>query len=169
MHAEFLDTAATPLTAEGLQHFRKAAYYPIRTAYCVQAILKLTPFEMPFEMQRSKGNTGTYRKYGVATFTIDGQTCELSVYQYLKLMDDPQYKDDLFLPFADLTNGETTYGSGRFIELKIPAGDTLVIDFNQAFNPLCAYNPKYSCPIPPRENHLNVAIRAGMKNWYDGH
>jgi uncharacterized protein (DUF1684 family) len=117
-------------------------------------------------MPRSKGNTGTYRKYGIATFTINGKECKLSVYQFMKLINDPQYKNDLFLPFKDLSNGKETYGGGRFLELVIPEGDELVIDFNKAYNPLCCYhNPKYSCPIPPAENHLQVKILAGEKKY----
>ncbi len=165
MNREFLDSALTPLTPEGLKHFRKLDFYPVKSRYRVRASLIITPGETAFEMQRSKGNTGSYRKYGYATFMIGEQSCSLAVYQYLKLLDDPSHKDDLFLPFADLTNGLSTYGSGRFLELKIPEGDELIIDFNMAFNPLCAYNPKYSCPIPPAENRLKVAIKAGMKNY----
>jgi uncharacterized protein (DUF1684 family) len=165
MHKEFLDTAQTPLTAEGLADFKKLDFYPIRTKYRVVAKLTLTPDEVPFDMPRSKGNTGSYRKYGVAAFTIGKTECKLAVYQYMKLINDPAYKDDLFLPFADETNAIETYGSGRFLELKIPEGDELVIDFNKAFNPLCAYNHKYSCPIPPKENALPIEIKAGMKTY----
>ena len=167
MNKEFADTAETPLTKEGLKAFKKIAFYPIKTKYRVIAKLVLTPDEKPFEMPRSKGNTATYRKYGEATFTLNGKVCKLSVYQYMKLITDEQYKNDLFLPFKDLTNGKQTYVGGRFLELVIPAsGDELVIDFNKAFNPLCCYhNPIYSCPIPPQENHLQVKINAGEKKY----
>ena len=166
MNEEFKDTAETPLTKEGLKAFKQVSYFPIKTKYRVVAKLVLTPNEKPFEMPRSKGNTGTYRKYGVATFTLNGKKCSLSVYQYMKLINDEKYKNDLFLPFKDLSNGKQTYEGGRFIELKIPVGDELIIDFNQAFNPLCCYhNPKYSCPIPPVENHLKIKILAGEKKY----
>jgi uncharacterized protein (DUF1684 family) len=166
MNEEFRDTAETPLTKEGLLAFKEIEFFPIREKYCVKAKLVLTPDEKPFEMPRSKGNTGTYRKYGVATFTLDGKECHLSVYQFMKLINDPQYKNDLFLPFKDLTNGKETYGGGRFLELQIHEGDELLIDFNKAYNPLCCYhNPKYSCPIPPPENHLQVKILAGEKKY----
>ena len=168
MNKEFTDSAETPLTKAGLKAFKKIAFFKIKMKYRVVAKLVLTPNELPFEMPRSKGNTGTYRKYGVATFTLNGKVCKLNVYQYMKLINDAQYKDDLFLPFKDLTNGKQTYGGGRFLELKIPVGDELIIDFNKAFNPLCCYhNPKYSCPIPPSENHLEVDILAGEK-LYEG-
>lgn len=166
MNEEFRDSSETPLTKEGLLAFKEIEFFPIREKYCVKAKLVLTPDEKPFEMPRSKGNTGTYRKYGVATFTLDGKECKLSVYQFMKLINDPQYKNDLFLPFKDMTNGKETYGGGRFLELQIPEGDELLIDFNKAYNPLCCYhNPKYSCPIPPAENHLQVKILAGEKKY----
>ncbi len=168
MNKEFADSAETPLTKAGLKAFKEIAFFKIKLKYRVVAKLVLTPNEVPFEMLRSKGNTGTYRKYGEATFTLNGKVCKVNVYQYMKLINDAQYKDDLFLPFKDLSNGKKTYGGGRFLELKIPAGDDLIIDFNKAFNPLCCYhNPKYSCPIPPAENHLGVEILAGEK-MYEG-
>lgn len=169
MNDEFRDTASTPLTKEGLKVFKEIDFYPINTKYCVVARLTLTPDEKPFEMLRSKGNTGTYRKYGIATFTLNGKECQLCVYQYIKLINDAQYKNDLFLPFKDLTNGKETYENGRFLELTIPEGDELIIDFNKAYNPLCCYHkPRYSCPIPPAENHLQIKVKAGEKRYkYD--
>lgn len=166
MNKEFSDTATTPLTKEGLQSFTAIDFFPIKNKYRVVARLVLTPDEKPFEMPRTKGNTGTYRKYGEATFSLNGKECTLSVYKYMKLINDPQYKNDLFLPFKDLTNGKQTYGGGRFLELQIPDGIELIIDFNKAYNPLCCYgNPKYSCPIPPAENHLYIKIKAGEKRY----
>ena len=166
MNKEFADTAESPLTKEGITKFKKIRFYPIKTKFRVVAKLVLTPNEQAFEMPRSKGNTGTYRKYGEATFVLNGKEFTLSVYQYMKLINDEQYKNDLFLPFKDLTNGKQTYGGGRFLELQKPTGEALVIDFNKAYNPLCCYhNPKYSCPIPPLENHLQVKINAGEKRY----
>jgi uncharacterized protein len=165
-NAEFKDTAQTPLTAEGLTTFKKLEFFPINCEYRVIAKLTRTPEESPFEMKRSKGNTGSYRKYGEAIFTLKGKEYKLCVYQYMKLLNDEKYAKYLFLPFADLTNGKQTYIGGRFIDLEIPDNDELIIDFNKAYNPLCAYgNPKYSCPIPPKENQLKVKIKAGVKTY----
>jgi uncharacterized protein (DUF1684 family) len=169
LNREFRDSVESPLTPGDRLLFKELEFYPVKTKYCVVAVLKRTPEAQPFEMQRSKGNTGTYRKYGEASFTLDGKKYSVCVYQYLKLLSDEKYANHLFLPFADLTNGTTTYGSGRFIDLTIPAGDTLIIDFNQAYNPYCAYNSKYSCPIPPRENQLPVKIPAGIKTYGNHH
>ncbi len=166
MNKEFADSTATPLTKEGLKTFKELDFFQVKAKYRVVSRLVLTPDEKPFEMPRSKGNTGTYRKYGEATFKLNGKECKLSVYQYMKLINDSVYKNDLFLPFKDLSNGRQTYGGGRFLDLKIPEGEELIIDFNKAYNPLCCYgNPKYSCPIPPEENHLDVKILAGEKNY----
>jgi len=82
-------------------------------------------------------------------------------------MNNPEYKDYLFFPFTDLTNNASTYGGGRYIDLRIPQGNVIVLDFNKAYNPSCAYSPKYSCPIVPGENNIDVAITAGVK--YEGH
>ena len=81
----------------------------------------------------------------------------------MELLDDEEFVDYLFLPFTDLTNGEATYAGGRYIDLAIPDGDTLIIDFNKSYNPYCAYNKKYSCPIVPKVNHLEIDINAGVK------
>ena len=75
---------------------------------------------------------------------------------------DPEYSNHLFIPFNDITNGVETYDAGRYIDLEIPKGDTIIIDFNKAYNPYCAYNDGYSCPIPPEENNLEVEVKAGV-------
>ena len=74
-------------------------------------------------------------------------------------------KNYIFLPFTDMSNGKTSYEGGRYIDLEVPKGDELIIDFNQAYNPYCAYNPKFSCPIPPKRNHLDTFIEAGVKKY----
>jgi len=105
-----------------------------------------------------------YRTYGFAHFTMDGQSFSLPLYQSKKLLQNPEYTDYLFVPFTDLTTGVETYGGGRYLGLRIPKeGNELVINFNLAYNPYCAYNDKYSCPLVPAENDLAIAIKAGVK------
>ena len=104
-----------------------------------------------------------YDKYGVLTFEIDSVQYRLFVYQSHSLREREEYKDYLFLPFGDLTNGELTYGGGRFIDMRIPLGDSVVLDFNKAYNPYCAYSQGYSCPIVPQENFLKLEVKAGVK------
>ena len=103
-----------------------------------------------------------YRVYGMLEFILDNRKFELPVYQSKQLMATDEYRDYLFLPFTDLTNDNRTYPGGRYIELSIPKGDTIVVDFNQAYNPYCAYSKRYSCPIVPAENHLDIEIPAGV-------
>ena len=98
---------------------------------------------------------------------MDGTEYTLNVYQSQQLSTDPDYADYLFVPFTDATNGESTYPSGRYLDLHIPQGETVLLDFNRAYNPYCAYNARYSCPIPPAENHLEIPIKAGVK--YEKH
>ena len=108
-----------------------------------------------------------YIKFGEAHFKIDGKALVLNIYQNIELSKKKEYVDYLFLPFSDLTCGKESYIGGRYIDLKIPTSDTILIDFNTAYNPYCAYNHKYSCPIVPLENDLPVAINAGVKKFHD--
>ena len=165
LHQEFLDTAETPLTEEGLKIFEGLDYFKIDSLYRVSASLVRTPDEKIFEMQTSTDRLPEYLKYGLAEFTLNGKKLKLNVYQNVKLANNEEYKDYLFIPFRDFTSGETTYGGGRYIETEIPNGGNLIIDFNKAFNPYCAYNHKYSCPIPPLENTLKIAIKAGERSY----
>lgn len=163
MNIEFADAKKSPLTEDDLVHFKKLDFFNIDSNYRVVANLNVTPGEFPFPMKTTTARTPMYVKYGVVSFTINGVKCTLNVYQNLDLIKKEGYKDHLFLPFNDLTNGFESYGGGRYIDLRIPDGNTIIIDFNKNYNPYCAYNHKYSCPIPPEENNLNVEVKAGVK------
>lgn len=143
-------------------------YYPIDESYKVTARIERTPNAAPFEMNTSSGKTKTFVKWAVLHFELKGQKCELSIYQNLKLMEQPQYKKYLFLPFKDHTNGEETYGGGRYIEVNQPDSPTeMEIDFNKCFNPYCAYSDGWNCPIVPIENYLEMKVEAGVKGWLE--
>ena len=116
-------------------------------------------------MKTTTGREPLYVKYAEAHFEFQDKKYTVNIYQNQGLTTEPEYEDYLFLPFTDLTNGETTYAGGRFIDLSIPEGDEIIIDFNTAYNPYCAYNDRYSCPIPPEENHLNLLIPVGVKKY----
>ena len=96
-------------------------------------------------------------------FDLKEKPFKLNIYQNQDLIKKEGFEDYLFLPFLDNTNGEESYGGGRYIDMRIPDGDTIIVDFNSAYNPYCAYNEKYSCPIVPRENYLDTEVRAGVK------
>jgi uncharacterized protein (DUF1684 family) len=125
-----------------------------------------------FPMETSGLIKKNYRVYGKIKFTVNDTTVTLNIYQSQDLMATQQYRDHLFIPFTDATSGEETYISGRYFDFEIKDinGDKLVVDFNKAYNPYCAYvSGKYNCPIPPAENRLTVAIRAGEKSFGKNH
>ncbi|MBK8846257.1 MAG: DUF1684 domain-containing protein [Bacteroidetes bacterium] len=107
----------------------------------------------------------TYTKYALAEFFIDTIACQLTIYQSPALKIKQGLENYLFLPFNDLTNGNETYEVGRYIDFTIEelAEEMLIIDFNKAYNPYCAYSDGFACPIPPKENMLNASINAGEK------
>ena len=126
------------------------------------------PEESPLSEDDRLAFTGpVYVKYADLYFTLKGEKQKLAVYQSQSLKTDPEYYDYLFLPFTDLTNGDSTYGGGRYIDLRIPEDGVkkITLDFNQAYNPYCAYSGGYSCPVPPAENNLDAAITAGVKTY----
>ena len=124
-----------------------------------------TPNEEPFKMKTTTDRRPIYVKYGQLSFNLKGENYQLNIYQNQGLIEKEGYEDYLFLPFLDETNGLESYGGGRYIDARIPQGDSMLIDFNKSYNPYCAYNDKYSCPIAPRENYLKTRIEAGVKGF----
>lgn len=164
----FSNPLQSPLTEAGLANFDSLHFFPIQLKYRVEAKFVRTPNEKPFRMRTTTERTPEYVKYGEAHFKIDGVDCVLSIYQNVDLIKKEGYKDYLFVPYKDATSGEESYGGGKYIDLRTPKGtNTLILDFNQAYNPYCAYNHKYSCPIPPSKNTLEVAIPAGVKTYVE--
>ncbi len=161
----FKDPDSSPLPDKYRKDFDGLDFFEPDTTYIVKARFERTPDAEPFLMPTTTDRQTQEVVYGIAHFTLNGAEHQLEVYQSLGLMDDEEYEDYLFLPFLDNTNGEETYGGGRYIDLTIPKGDTLVIDFNKAYNPYCVYNKKYSCPLVPRQNYLRTNVRAGVKNF----
>jgi len=155
----------TILTPRDFRKFKELEFYPIDLNFRIEAKFVRTPNETPFLMPTTTARLPEYVKYAEAHFEIDGKPFQLNLYQSTTPHEDPQYKNHLFLPFTDYTSGDGSYGGGRFIDTYIPEGDIIVIDFNQSYNPYCAYNSKYSCPIPPKENDLLVRIEAGVKDF----
>lgn len=160
LNAYFKDATTSPLKDKDRKNFESLEFFNFDPTFVVEARLVVTPDEIPFKMKTSTGRLPVYKKYGELEFELKGETFKLNIYQNLELEEEEDY---LFLPFLDNTNGDTSYGGGRYIETKIPEGDILVLDFNIAFNPYCAYNEKYSCPIVPRENYLPIEVKAGVK------
>lgn len=166
---EFKQNPRAPLKTD--EELSALQFYQPDVNYRVEAVLVLTPEAQPIELATYSGATKTYRKYGTLYFVLNNRKLKLSVYESVQLLNHPLYKNHLFLPFKDATNGDETYGGGRYIDLNKAdiANGKLLLDFNKAYNPWCCYADGYSCPIPPAENHLDVPIKAGEKMYAGKH
>ncbi|MFN8243502.1 MAG: DUF1684 domain-containing protein [Ferruginibacter sp.] len=146
-------------------------FFPVSEAYRVACVFEKINDTTGLIMHTSAGTIKSYFKYGKLSFSIRDTPCVLYVYQSTDLMKTQEYKDYLFVPFTDATTGDESYGSGRYIDFRIGdiKGNSLQLDFNKAYNPYCAYATGYRCPVPPKENHLTIAIRAGEMNFGKKH
>lgn len=163
LNEEYLNSKETPLRGDNFTNFKEHPFFPFDLKYRVTANFIKTKNSEPFEIPTSSGKTKQYKEYGKASFQLDGKPYTLTLYQSLDLLKQEKYKDYLFLPFRDATNEKETYGGGKYMDLKIPKENTIILDFNQSYQPYCAYNAyDYNCPIVPEENKLPVEIRAGV-------
>lgn len=165
LNEEFSNPETTILESKDFKNFEGLEFYPIDEKYIVSAKFVRTPDEKPFLMPTTTSRKPEYVKYGEAHFSIDEKAFVLNLFKSTQPYDEPGYEDYLFLPFTDLTSGNGSYGGGRFLDLRIPEGETIAIDFNKAYNPYCAYSPRFSCPIPPKENDLKIRIEAGVRDF----
>ncbi len=147
-----------PLLPEQRQAFTGLKYYPENPRLRIITPIEVYDDQQPVTMLTSTGSAREYVKYGQFTFHVEEEPATLQVYRDTE-------NDSLFLPFVDATAPEETYGAGRYVEVEPLEDDKFLIDFNYAYNPYCAYNENWSCPIPPKENRLKVRIEAGEKNF----
>ncbi len=167
MNKEFSTKDESPLTDEDFKDFKQLDFYTINSKFAVEATFVKSKNEKSFKMKTTGTRTPEYIKYGELHFEIDGKKMSLNLYQNIELNKKEGYEDYLFLPFSDLSCGKESYIGGRYIDMRFPKSTMVLIDFNKAYNPYCAYNYKYSCPIVPLENDLDVAILAGVKKFHD--
>ncbi|MFT3933939.1 MAG: DUF1684 domain-containing protein [Chitinophagaceae bacterium] len=160
--AEFLKDKDAPLKEEDLKWLR---FYAADSTYRVTAKAEILAASPNFTIPTYTGAGSEYTRYAVLHFTLKGKPITLTVYKSIALSKNPEYANYLFLPFTDNTNGTTTYAGGRYIDLKTEdfTSSQVVIDFNKAYNPYCAYGAGYNCPKPPDENKLDIKLEAGEK------
>lgn len=163
LNEEYVNPETSPLPDADRKNFEKLDFFKPDTSFVVVASFERTPEAIPFFMPTTTDRKSEEVLFGVATFVLQGKKYQLEIYQNKKLMLQEEYKDYLFLPFLDKTNGKQTYGGGRYIDMSMPEGNSIVINFNKAYNPYCAYSKKYSCPIVPGINNLDIEITAGVK------
>lgn len=149
----------SPLPKEERADFKGLNYFDIDISYSIVAKMKKIKNAKPVSMETSKHQEKSYLPYAKAHFRLNGKKCELTIYKSVK-------QDYLFLPFTDLTTGKQSYGAGRYIEVEELADKKIVIDFNIAYNPYCAYSDNYNCPYPPAENDLKIRIEAGERTYH---
>jgi uncharacterized protein (DUF1684 family) len=151
----------SPLTAEQRRAFHGLNYFDENSQLVIHASVDSDVEPGEVRMSTTGGEEQVYHRYGLVRFRVDDQPAQLALYS----SDD---SDELFIPFRDATSGRESYGAGRYLEVEAH-GDHVTIDFNYAYNPSCAYDPAYSCPLPPPENWLKVPIRAGEKVFAADH
>lgn len=160
----FRDDPRSPLGLEQRAAFDGLAYFDEDLDLVIRAPLDTGNVDRTERvvMQTTTGDERVYRRAGSVRFEVDGEPAAVTLFASSDM-------HELFLPFRDATSGEDTYGAGRYLEVEPPAPDgTVIVDLNYAYNPYCAYNPEWSCPIPPGENWLAVPIRAGERSFPGG-
>ena len=144
----------SPLTLEQKRDFKGLDYFPENDSLHLEVVVEPYPHQQPMQMQTSTGDVQMYVRFGRFKFEVEGQMAKLTIYQS---------EHGFFLPFVDSLAGVETYPAGRYLEPESLGGNRFLVDFNLAYNPYCAYNEQWSCPITPAENRLKVSIRAGEK------
>ncbi len=150
---------------------KKFRFFKPNEAFKIKARFEKLQDSTGFIMKTSGTKDKKFFRYGQVSFQLDGKAVTMTIYQNKELLKDTAYKNYLFLPFTDLTSGEESYGGGRYLDLEMNSihGNLILIDFNKAYNPYCAYASGYNCPIPPRENDLPIAVLAGEKAYAGKH
>ena len=165
MDAEFRNPATSPIPDSDIVNFKGLDYFEIDPRLRRKAHFTPAADSTAFRMPAFNGAFMNFAMYGNVKFTMpDGRLVSLSMFQRVGTIAG---KFSALLPFRDLTNGEMTYSGGRYIDFELPLDDSFVVDFNLAFNPYCAYDPTFACPVPPTENSMNHFIRAGERNHLD--
>lgn len=158
--ALFRDDPHSPLSHEQRHHFQGLRYYPENPDLRFLGMLERYPDPPRVTLTTSTGQAQEFLQVGQFPFQIEGQALTLQFYA------SPHHSHSYFVPFADATSGHETYGAGRYLDIEEGPGGRISLDFNLAYNPYCAYNEQWSCPIPPAANRLPVPIRAGEMNFH---
>jgi len=154
----FAHDGSSPLTPEQKKSFKGLKYFPPNPALSLEVTMEEFPDKQHIEMQTTTGDIQAYERFGHIHFIVDGQTAELTIYHS---------SEGYFLPFVDGLASKETYPAGRYLEPEALGHNRFRVDFNLAYNPYCAYNEYWSCPLTPFENHIKIPIRAGEKLFHN--
>ncbi|MFK5857579.1 MAG: DUF1684 domain-containing protein [Bacteroidota bacterium] len=164
-YIEFADSITSPFNKVELSKFHGFNYFDPNIDFRVNAKFTVDTSGTTFGMKTTTARTPTYRIFGYLNFVVNDTVCKLVAFQNMDYINHPDYGGHLFVPFTDLSNANDTYAAGRYIDIVIPNSQTVILDFNEAYNPYCAYSERWSCPLVPYENHVNVHVRAGEKKY----
>ncbi|AQS93920.1 MULTISPECIES: DUF1684 domain-containing protein [Polaribacter] len=168
LNANYKDASISPLKKRDLKKFKGLDFFPVDSTFIVTAKLIRTANAPTFEMATTTDRKPLYKEFGKLNFKLKGKDIQLTIYQSQDDLRDEKYKDYLFLPFTDNTSADQSYGGGRYMDVMltdIKKDDTIELNFNNTYNPYCAYNDKYSCPLTPRKNHIDLEVTAGIKDF----
>jgi uncharacterized protein (DUF1684 family) len=161
---DFMKTSADSPFKDSHEPFRGLKYFDPDPKFRINADLEPIENKKMVVLRTSDNKEQRYLEYAYATFTIDDVPCKLLI---LEVVDSGPFRGTLFLAFADQSSAIDTYGAGRYLDVKkVPGAKSITLDFNEAYNPYCAYSDSFSCPFPPKENLLNVIIAAGEKTYH---
>ncbi len=159
-NVNFKSGADSPIPDSLKSTFDSLDWFPVKRELRITATFEENPEFQRIQMPRSKAGPETYIIAGWVRFKVNGKACKLTCYQ-----PNPKDSKTLFIPFRDLTSGESSYGGGRYIDTR-RVENRVPLDFNRAYNPYCVYNYDFACPVPPEENRLDVAIEAGEREFH---
>jgi uncharacterized protein (DUF1684 family) len=160
---EFMRSADGSPFGNKKESFTALQYFPPDMKYRIQADLRPTQKKEVIALTTNDGKTQSYLSYAYAEFDFENLHNRLLI---LEVLDEVPDRGKLFLAFADQTSANETYGAGRYLDIKkVPGASTITLDFNSAYNPYCAYTDSFSCPFPPTQNMLKIAIRAGEMTY----
>jgi uncharacterized protein (DUF1684 family) len=161
---EYMKSDAESPFKDSKEPFTGLKYFEPNPKFRINANLEAVENKKMVVLQTSDNKEQRYLEYAYATFTLDDVRCKLLI---LEVADNGPFRGTLFLAFADQSSAIETYGAGRYLDIKkVPGATSITLDFNEAYNPYCAYNDTFSCPFPPKENNLNVAILAGERVYH---
>ncbi len=166
----FATSPEAPIPARERQQFAGLRYFEPDPAYRVEAELIRFPAPEVVQLGTTTGRISQHYRYGEVRFMLGGQECRLTAYKSVDTQgEDGEDDRELFLPFRDATSGQESYGAGRYLEVEEDSAGPgrVILDFNRAYSPWCAYNEMYSCVLPPAENRLAVPVRAGERSYHE--
>lgn len=164
MQEFYLNPETSPLKKDELSVFKGIQFYSYKDEFVIETKVEYLENQLPFEVATTGDKIQKYLRVAILHFEIASNKYQLELYQNVQLRENEKYKDYYFLPFLDNTNGVSTSSVGRYIDVSFSGKpEKIIIDFNKAYHPYCAYTDGYSCPITPFQNLLNVAITAGVK------